>query len=308
MMPPRPAKGGSLRTLLLLLPLAAVAYFVWQSDQESHLPARHPFSPVLQAVGVLREFARSGSRGGSAQWRSRCSGSSPSGPFALGGCFPRGGAQEIGARPLRAPSRFRGTPARGARRLLVLSVLATAYRHADLSSPIVEAAGVASMLLGYLLVRGIVCHSGRAEVMRFLQAIVVVNTVAAALFIVHQGLHIRSTAGGSTTRRSFRARSSRAPSPSCRPCSSSPSRRVREASLDGVDLCDHRREPGAVWVSYTRTMLAMAAMVAVISIFARLLKGGQEMLAIRRVLAIITVVVAVAVVLVTMLPRRATTS
>ena len=60
----------------------------------------------------------------------------------------------------------------------------------------------------------------------------------------------------------------------------------------------------AVWVSYTRTMLAMAAVVAAISILVRLLKGGQEMLALRRALAVGAVVVAVGVALVTLLPTE----
>ena len=60
----------------------------------------------------------------------------------------------------------------------------------------------------------------------------------------------------------------------------------------------------AIWVSYTRTMLAMAAAVAAISVLARLVKRGQEMVALRRTFAIAAVVLAVAVALVTMLPTE----
>src|SRR5690606_34673259 len=60
----------------------------------------------------------------------------------------------------------------------------------------------------------------------------------------------------------------------------------------------------AVWVSYTRTMLAMAALIAAVSVVARLIKRGQEMLALRRAIAIVAVVVAVGVALVTLLPTE----
>lgn len=295
-----------MRMLLLLVPLAAVAYFVWQSARSRIFLLGIPFLQFFRqsvlfeslrpfwipgrlstvtitmlwliAVWALCTGALLPSR-----WRSGDRRVPPFGPKML--------PEELLLVALAA--------------LMVLSVLATAYRHSDLSSAVLEAAGVAFMLLGYLLVRGIVCHSERAEVMRFLQAIVVVNTVAAALFVVHQGLHIQIYSGeeyyetvfqGQTITRTFAFMS---PLLIFALAMAFAKRHwtVWTYVIIGVNLA-------AVWVSYTRTMLAMAAVVAAISILARLLKGGQEMLAIRRVLAIATVVVAMAVVLVTMLPRE----
>ena len=189
--------------------------------------------------------------------------------------------------------------------VLGVSVLATAYRNADLSSAVGEASGVAFMLLGYLLVRGIVCHSERTEVMRFLQAIVVVSTVAAGLFVVHQGLHIQIYSAEEYFQTVFRGQVITRTFVFMSPllifglAVSFAKRRwtLWTYVIIAVNLV-------AVWVSYTRTMLAMAAVVAGISILARLLKRGQETLAIRRALAVAAVVVAVAVTLVTMLPTE----
>ena len=161
------------------------------------------------------------------------------------------------------------------------------------------------MLLGYLLVRGIVSHSERAEVMRFLNAIVVVSTVAAGLFVIHQGLHIRIYSAEEYFQTVFQGRVITRTFVFMSPLlifalSFAFARRrwtVWTYLIIGVNLV-------AVWISYTRTMLAMAAVVAAISIVVRLLKSGQEMLAIRRVLAISAVVVAVAVALVTLLPTE----
>jgi O-antigen ligase len=52
------------------------------------------------------------------------------------------------------------------------------------------AAGLFYLVLGYLLVRGIVSRATRAETQEFLAAVVIVNTIACALFILDQGLHL----------------------------------------------------------------------------------------------------------------------
>ena len=189
--------------------------------------------------------------------------------------------------------------------VLAVSVLATAVRHADLSSAIGEASGLGFMLLGYLLVRGIVSHSERAEVMRFLSAIVAVSTVAAGLFVIHQGLHIRIYSAEEYFQTVFQGQVITRTFVFLSPLLifglsfAFAMRRwtVWTYLIIGVNLV-------AVWISYTRTMLAVAAVVAAISILVRLLKSGQEMLAIRRVLSVAAVVVAVAVALVTLLPTE----
>ena len=181
-----------MRSLLLLLPLAAVAYFVWQSTRSRIFLLGIPFLQFFRE-SVFFESLR---------------------PFWIPGRFSTVVITMLWLVVVWAVCTDRLLPARrraaeervppfGPRPLpeelllvalavvLALSVVATAIRNNDLSSAVGEASGVVFMLLGYLLVRGIVCHSDRTEVMRFIQAIVVVNTVAAALFIIHQGLHIQ---------------------------------------------------------------------------------------------------------------------
>jgi hypothetical protein len=295
-----------MRTLLLLVPLAAVAYFVWQSTKSRIFLLGIPFLQFFRQ-SVFFESLR---------------------PFWIPGRLSTVAITMLWLVAVWAVSTGRLLPSRrrsgqerippfGPRPLpeelllvllavvLTLSVLATAYRHADLSSAVGEASGVAFMLLGYLLVRGIVCHSERTEVLRFLQAIVVVNTVAAALFIVHQGLHIQIYSAGEYFQTVFQGQVITRTFVFMSPllifalALSFAKRRWTPWTylIIGVNLV-------AVWVSYTRTMLAMAALVAAISILARLLKRGQEMLALRRAVAVAAVVLAVAVTLVAVLPTE----
>ena len=45
-------------------------------------------------------------------------------------------------------------------------------------------------MFGYLLLRGIASRATRAETQEFLGAVVIVNTIACALFVLDQGLHL----------------------------------------------------------------------------------------------------------------------
>jgi hypothetical protein len=60
----------------------------------------------------------------------------------------------------------------------------------DLGTAAYQASGPFFLVLGYLLVRGIASRATRAETQAFLGAVVIVNTLACGLFILHQGLHI----------------------------------------------------------------------------------------------------------------------
>ena len=293
-------------SLLLLVPLAAVAYFVWQSTRSRIFLLGIPFLQFFrQSVFFesLRPFWMPGRLSTVAitmlwliaVWavctdqllpRRRRAGEERVAPFG-----PKPLPEELVLVALAI--------------VLVLGVFTTAFRHADLAAAVGEASGVAFMLMGYVLVRGIVCHSQRTEVMRFVEAIVVVNTVAAALFVVHQGLHIRVYSAaeyfetvfqGQVITRTFAFMS---PLLIFALAVSFAKRRwtVWTYVIIAVNLV-------AVWVSYTRTMLAMAAVVAAISVLARLFKRGQEGLAVRRALAVATAVVSVAVIVVTFLPTE----
>ena len=60
----------------------------------------------------------------------------------------------------------------------------------DLRAAVEAATGSLYLLLGYLLVRGIASRATREETLEFFAGVVVANTVAAALYVAHQGLHL----------------------------------------------------------------------------------------------------------------------
>lgn len=60
----------------------------------------------------------------------------------------------------------------------------------DLAGAAAAAFPAFCLVLGYVLVRGIASHSTRDQTLEFLEMVVVANTVAAALFFIHQGLHV----------------------------------------------------------------------------------------------------------------------
>jgi hypothetical protein len=63
-------------------------------------------------------------------------------------------------------------------------------RSGDLAHIASLASAAFYLVLGYLLIRGIASRATRAETQEFLGAVVIVNTVACALFILDQGLHL----------------------------------------------------------------------------------------------------------------------
>ena len=60
----------------------------------------------------------------------------------------------------------------------------------DLANAANLASGAFYLVVGYLLVRGIASRATRAETAEFLAAVVIANTLACALFILDQGLHL----------------------------------------------------------------------------------------------------------------------
>ena len=74
--------------------------------------------------------------------------------------------------------------------LLGLHVLGAFSVSGDLSGAVGLASGVFSLILGYLLLRGIAGRATREETREFLAAVVIVNTIACGLFVLHQGLHL----------------------------------------------------------------------------------------------------------------------
>jgi hypothetical protein len=293
-------------TLLLLFPLAALAYFVWQSTKSRIFLLGIPFlmyfrqSVFFEDVRLFWVPGRFDRVTLSMLWLvvvwAVCTG------VLLPASRRKGGERRSPFGPRMLPEEL----------LLValavvlgLGVLVTSVEHGDVTSTLGEASGVGFMLLGYLLVRGIVCHSSRRDVVRFIDAIVVVNTVAAALFVIHQGLHIQIYSASEYFQTVFQGQvitrtfSFMSPFLFLALAVSLAKRKwtVWTYAIIAVNLA-------AIWVSYTRTMLAQAAVAAIIAVVARLFMAGQGGVAVRRAVAIAVVVVSLGVVVVTLLPTE----
>ena len=72
--------------------------------------------------------------------------------------------------------------------LILVGTVVTAIEQDDLSLALGQAAGMLYLLVGYVLIRAIVSQVPAKEVVDFLWAVVVLNTIVACLFILHQGL------------------------------------------------------------------------------------------------------------------------
>lgn len=80
--------------------------------------------------------------------------------------------------------------------LIAVQAIAAGAGRGDLADAVFSASDLAYLVIGYLLVRGIACQFSRAEVVEFLGAVVIANTIAAALYVVHQGLGVPIYTGG----------------------------------------------------------------------------------------------------------------
>jgi len=74
--------------------------------------------------------------------------------------------------------------------LVLGHILVDAVLTADFAGAAGRGLGMLSMVAGYFFIRDIVGHATRHETIMFLAAVVLANTVATVLFILHQGLHV----------------------------------------------------------------------------------------------------------------------
>jgi hypothetical protein len=144
------------------------------------------------------------------------------------------------------------------------------------------------LLLGYMLVRGIVSRFSRAQVIEFLGAAVIANTIAAALYVAHQGFglgiyqageYFSTTYGGVTITRTFTFMPQLTP-----------------LAL-GYVLAKPKWTAGwlvvlaitvmSVLVSYTRTLLVTVVLAVVIAVIARELRSPNATRFFKRVLVIV---------------------
>lgn len=168
---------------------------------------------------------------------------------------------------------------------MLLRVGLTAVQHMDLGSAISQARVPLYAFVGYFLLRGVFAHAGRRATLDFLEAVVVVNTIAAALFVLHQGFHLPGiyvnviehsyiVFGGQILTRSFYFMPQFLPL-AIAYCAA---RRRWSVLWMGVLLVSL----GAVWVSYTRALVAVAVVEILLVLVARLLRRGDVWPAVKR--------------------------
>jgi hypothetical protein len=182
-----------------------------------------------------------------------------------------------------------------------------ALRAFGVSGDLAEAVSVASasffIVLGYVVVRGIVTRATRAETEEFLAAVVVVNTIAAALFILHQGLGLPIYEGSANINYTFAGQDiARATT------------FVPQFSLLALGFVLAKRAWSAKWlvvlgitmlsvlVTYTRTLLIAAVAGLIIAVVARELSKPEAGRFLRRTGAIVLCAIATLVIFSAVLP------
>jgi hypothetical protein len=189
---------------------------------------------------------------------------------------------------------------------MLFKVATTAVQYMDLGSAISQARIPLYVFAGYFLLRGILCHAGRKETVDFLAAIVVVNTIAAGLYVLHQGLHMYIYVGvveyqhlvfnGEVLTRSFYFM------PQLLPLAIAfcVAKRKWNAFWIGILLVTL----AAVWVSYTRTLVLVALVEIAVVLAVRLLKQRDAWPAAKRVLQIVLVMAVFVGAAITLLPTQ----
>jgi hypothetical protein len=187
--------------------------------------------------------------------------------------------------------------------LVVLNVALTAIGNESLLATLGAARGVFYLFAGYLIVRSIVSRAETADVLGLLRALVVVNTVAAVLFIVHQGLQVQIysateyltfTFMGQRLTRSFYFM------PQLLGLAVAYAFAARRWSwwLWAVALISFV----AVWITYTRSLLVIAFVEAAIVIVLRLFRREPAGRVLKRAAAMLATAVVVFAVVVVVFP------
>jgi O-antigen ligase len=167
----------------------------------------------------------------------------------------------------------------------------TVQRFGGIGSAIGEAKGFVYLFLGYFLLRGMLSRAGRTQTIHFLAALVGVNTLAALLFVAHQGLHISIydvteyqtiTFMGQQLTRSFYFM------PQLLILATAFSIAQRRWTVWWVAVFVITL--ATLWISYTRSLLVIAIVEVAIILGLRLLKSREAGRAVRRGLTIVGIV------------------
>lgn len=184
-----------------------------------------------------------------------------------------------------------------------LEVVLTVLRFGSVGATLGEAKGWIYLFVGYFLLRGILVHAGRTQTVHLLSAIVGVNTLAAVLYIAHQGLHLSIYEATEYQTIVFMGRELTRTfyfMPQFLILATAFSIAQKRWTLwwAGVFIVTL----GALWISYTRSLLVIAVVEVVVVLGVRLLKSREAGLAFRRALAIGGIVVVFVVVAFAALP------
>jgi hypothetical protein len=188
--------------------------------------------------------------------------------------------------------------------LAVSEFLVTVMRFGTFGSGLGQAKPFIYLFAGYLLLRGMLCRASRSDCIDLLTSLVVVNTIAAGLFFLHQGLHLSIYTGviehttlsfqGVQLTRSFYFMPQLL-SLSLAFCFAKSRWGVFWTGVVIVNLA-------AVWVSYTRILLVVVVVELAVVLGVRLLKRRQGGRAVRRALALGTMAVALGAIAFAALP------
>ena len=189
---------------------------------------------------------------------------------------------------------------------MVFKVGTTALQHTDLGSAISEARIPLYVFAGYFLLRGILSHAGRRETVDLLEAIVIVNTIAAGLYVIHQGLGLYIYTGlaeyqyivfnGEVLTRSFFFM------PQYLPLAVAFCAAKREWSLLWFGV--FAVSLAAIWVSYTRALVLVAIVEIAVILAVRLLKRRDAWRATKRLAQVVVVLGVFVVAAFTLLPTQ----
>jgi O-antigen ligase len=175
----------------------------------------------------------------------------------------------------------------------------------DIGIGIGAGADLIYLVAGYVLVRGIVCQFTRGQVIEFLGAVVITNTIAAAMYVVHQGLGIKIYSGAEYFTTQFQ--------------SAEITRTFHFAPMFTLlalafVLAKSRWTPGwllvlavtvlSVLVSYTRTLLIAVVAAVVIAVIVRELRNPSSGRFVRRATVVVGSVVAISVIFAVALPAQ----
>jgi O-antigen ligase len=188
--------------------------------------------------------------------------------------------------------------------LAALELPLTVLRFGAIGPALGEAKGFIYLFVGYFLLRGMFSRANRRDTIDLITALVVVNTIAAGFFVLHQGLHLPIYAGateyqifvfeGQLITRSFYF--------------------MPQLMTLALAFCFAKPKWGlfwmaafllnmaALWVSYTRTLIVIAAVELLVILGLRMLTANQAGRTIRRALVIGVVVVVAGAVAFAVLP------